>query len=213
MTAQDEPELEEGRAGAAKGGSNSPYRRQMLRGNVLLVALFVAGAGLVYGLSLRKGPAQASAAEQTTEAQVDSVIGRLTQAPASGDGTGSPTQRLLKGFYDRVTDRQVPLDKLHKNPFVLDRQAPDPVAATVAIVNPAAPAPEPGKGSREQAMAALANLHLQSVMTGRSGQLALISNNLLGVGQKIEGFTVKSIDPQSVILVWEDREFELRMPE
>ena len=58
----------------------------------------------------------------------------------------------------------------------------------------------------------LKTLQLQSVMRGRNGGTAIISDNLLTVGQEIEGFTVEKIQAKSVILIWRDKKFVLEMP-
>ena len=195
--------------------SHSPYKAQMMRSNIFLVVLFVGAAATVYGLSLRKGPEEASAEQKTVECRVDSAILRIANTssinvkmPSSGQVTG----KILKTFYDQIAKRQIPLRDLKKNPFV---NVPAK-RANVTIVKKSSKAKpsekSPQEISREKAMTAFKTLHLQSVMMGRDGGKALISGNLLAVGQTIEGFKIKSISPRLVVLVRDGIEFTLEMP-
>ncbi|MCD4699095.1 MAG: hypothetical protein K8R91_00785 [Phycisphaerae bacterium] len=206
--------------GASSDGANrqqtrSPYKTQMMRSNIFLVVLFVGGAAAVYGLSLRKGPDEASAEQQIAEAQVDSAILRIASedstkvtTPSSGQVTG----RVLKNFYDRIAERQIPLSDLKKNPFVFVPTAPVASLLVEGSLRPKATEKTPEEKRREETTAVLKTLHLQSVMMGRDGGTALISNNLLTVGQTIDGFEIKSISPRLVVLVRDGKEFVLEMP-
>ncbi len=207
-------------AGAGSDGddrrqSRSPYKAQMMRSNIFLVVLFAGTAAVVYGLSLRKGPAEASAEQKTMETRVDSAILRIANedpAQAKTPSSGQITSRILKNFSNQIVERQIPLRDLKKNPFVFLSLAP---ANSIVVKKPPKPKPatkSPEEKSREEAMAILGTLHLQSVIMGRSGGTAIISNNLLTVGQSIEGFEIKSISPRLVVLVRDGREFKLEMP-
>lgn len=192
----------------------SVYATHMTRTNIVLVVLFVAGVATVYALSLHKGPAEASAREKLMESTVDSAILRLKQTPAPGPGRlpdAVATRDLLRNFAGQIIRWQVPLSKLPKNPFVFVR--PTPAVAQVVEVppEPARPEKTPEQITYEQAMIRLKQLHLQSVMMGSEAGVAIISNNLLTVGQQIDGFTVKRIDRQAVVLTWQGQEFVLKM--
>jgi hypothetical protein len=214
MNAAGPEEAGEESAAPAKS-SASPYRRQMLRANIILACLLLVGVGVVYALSQRKGPATASAEQQAAESQVDSALLRLSGQGALASGTAKPTQKLLAEFFQQVSDRQVPLDRLGKNPFLFVRPGQSLLTATQPQAGgtvEAEPAAAPVKQDIEQVKAALKRLRLQSVMMGgNSGGTALISNNLLTVGQRIDCFVVQAIQPGQVVLGWEDREFTLKM--
>lgn len=204
-----------GSDGANRRQSRSPYKAQMMRSNIFFVVLFVGGAATVYGLSLRKGPAAASAEQKMVETQVNSAILRIANEDSTEVKTpssGQITSRVLKNFYDQIAERQIPLSDLEKNPFVFIPAAP---ATPIVVRNP--PKTEvieksPEEKSHEEAMVVLKALRLQSVMMGRDGGTAIISDNLLTVGQTIEGFKIKSISPRLVVLVRDGREFVLEMP-
>lgn len=194
----------------------SAHGQQVLRANIVLIGVFVAGAATVYGLTFRNTPAKASAEQQVVESQVEAMIMRLASAAAKGDvrKPGRVTNDLLKNFYDQITERQIPLRGLQKNPFHF-------VGPRLRVIWPAPGtrqrsqvkrAPEdPEKLTEEKAALELGKLHLQSVMMGRSGSTAIISNNLLTVGQKIKCFTVKKIDSDSVVLEWGGKRYVLSM--
>jgi len=198
------------------GPRRSAYRRQMNRANILLAALFVGGLGSVYFLSLRKLPNEANAEEQVAETQVDNLILRLGQkggTTAGGRGTHRVTRELLRSFCDQIVQRQIPAGNLKKNPFafVAPRSTqPKPIRSEmIGRRYPSAVSPE--YASYENALATFRALHLQSVMMGRSGRMAIISNNVLSVGQRIEMFRIKSIESDAVVLTWQDKAFVLKM--
>lgn len=191
----------------------SRYRIEMRRANIVLAAMLVLAGGAVYALAVRHGPSPASAGQQTVETQVDMAILRLNETPVAGvPQAGRISRELLQNFYKEISNRQVPLKDLKKNPFVFVPVVPPPTLLTAVKQEAASPPSEtPRKDSREEMMQALKKLHLQSVMMGRGGGTAIISNNLLTVGQSIDGFTVKSIAPNAVVLTWDGEEFELKM--
>ena len=198
------------------GSRRSSYRRQMNRANIFLVVLFAGGLGLVYFLSLRKLPKQANAEEQVAEIQVDNLILRLGQkggTTAGARGTHRVTRELLRSFCEQIVQRQIPAGDLKKNPFafVAPRSA-QPKPVSTQPVDQRLPKPSsPEQASYEQALATFRALHLQSVMMGRSGRMAIISNNVLGVGQQIEMFTIKAIASDAVVLTWQGKAFVLKM--
>jgi len=198
-------------------GKHRPQKNQMMRANLFLAGLCVTGAAIVYGLSFRKGPAEASAEQRTVEAQVDQALLRLTSSPRSdgAHGPGQVTRDLLENFHHHTIKRQVPIHRLQKNPF----QFVPPKSATARIIREGASggsgeSAEPNANiTEEEARAVLSTLSLQSVMTGRDGEgTAIISNNLLTVGQRIKCFTVERITSKSVVLSWEGHKYILDVP-
>jgi len=76
-----------------------------------------------------------------------------------------------------------------------------------------APVEDEGAKELSEAMVAVRDLRLQSVLIGKSGATAIISNNLLSEGQTIQGWTVSKIQAREVLLVWKDQKFVLKMQE
>lgn len=213
---QTEADVQPQEPPATRQRKRSPHGQQVFRANIVLIGVFVAGAATVYGLTFGNSPVKASAEQQVVESQVEAMIMRLASAASKGDARtpGSVTNDLLKNFYDQITERQIALRGLRKNPFYF-------VGPRLRVTWPASGAPQrpqakqpredPEKLTEEKAAVELGKLHLQSVMMGRSGSTAIISNNLLTVGQKIKCFTVKRIDSDSVVLEWGGRRFVLSM--
>lgn len=198
-----------------RDGKGNPYKSQMFRANIVLVGLFIAGAATVYGLTFRKTPSRASAEQQAVESEVEAAILRLanTTAQAGLRTPGRVTHDLLKNFYEQITERQVRLDALPKNPFFFvcpEGQTMQPPPKPRGGPRPAAPQ-DPAALTEEKVATELKTLTLQSVMMGGRADsgAAIISNNLLTVGQSIKCFTVKNITSDSVILECEGKEYTL----
>ena len=185
----------------------SRYGRQGLtRENMLLTALFIAGIACVYFLSLRGGPQTASAQEKLTELRVNNAISGLTQI----DNTHETAMEVVHTFYHQASQRQIPLKNLKANPFVF--KIPGPVKPVAAAKTKQTPAPvKKANDQAKQAMKEVANLKLQSILTGSHGAMAMISNNLLTKGQRIVGWTVADIEPRRVVLTWRDKTYVLKI--
>jgi hypothetical protein len=179
--------------------------RAMMDGNWVLGALFAAGIACLYGMSLMRGPAVASAQQVQTQSTVDDALEKLN---AQAGITGKSTNAIVETFYCEARHRQIPPDSLRGNPFV--QQGVAPVAATGPAVE-AKTAPAVPDRAETDAMNAAKTLRLQSVMMGTRSSAALINGNLLGEGQVILGWTVSAIMPREVHLAWQDKKYVLRM--
>ena len=181
------------------------------QGNLLLVALVLAGLGGVYLLSLRGGPAAASAQQVEDEMKVDAALTGLKYAPAGGLSS-QKSQTIVEMFYHEARQKQVPASSLVTNPFVF--KIPGQSAATSLSPDSDQPVRVEPDMSGPSALAAVKGLKLQSVLMGSSDRdhLAMVSNNLLAVGQEINGWTVKKIESQRVTLTWRDQQYVLDMP-
>ncbi len=193
-------------------GSTAPHRqtKSFKQGNLILVVLFAAGLACVYLLSLRSGPAQASAQQQADETMVTSALEQFQAEIAKRGLSTAKATSLVDTFYYETRQRQVPLEQLAGNPFEFQPPAGEQ-AVSLGVA--------PGKGdgtthkmaSLGEALAAVKQLRLQSILAGSNGATAMISNNLLREGQVICGWTVAKIKPQSVVMTWKDKTYELRM--
>jgi hypothetical protein len=184
--------------------------RSLKQGNLLLAALFAAGIVGVYLLSLRNGPAVASAQEQDNEAAVATALSELKVEAARQAKPSDKALALVDTFYYETRQRQVPLEHLAGNPFEYKPRASENPSPLSAAATDAGEAPVENLRSTE-AMAAVRQLKLQSVLTGPHGATAMISNNLLTEGQAIQGWTVAKIDPREVTLTWKDQSAKLKL--
>jgi hypothetical protein len=204
---------EAGAAPARAGGFNPIARLAALKqGNLLLAVLFVAGIGCVYMLSLRHGPARASAQQKDQELKVESALTQLRVSSARAATGGSvDTGVLVDTFYYETRQRQIPADEMPGNPFEFKLPADN---QPVPVAGRAGESESNAVGARRlsEAVNAVRQLKLQSILMGANGATAMISNNLLSEGQTIAGWTVKKIESRQVVLTWNDQTYELRMP-
>ena len=184
--------------------------RSLGQGNLMLIAMFLTTLGGLYLLSEWRGPTRATAENRTAEHQVDDALARL-----DGNGrakTHTDVKALVDGFYGQAKERQIVLADLACNPFVYQ-----PVRMRPSVVPKAPATPTPTQVERtqrvEDALKDAQALRLQSVLVGQGQNSAIISNNLLTVGQKIRGWTVKTIRSRQVVLSWQGHTYILRMPE
>lgn len=187
----------------ASGRRRSLPKLSLLNGNLGLLAMFAAGIGAIYLLSLRTGPASASAETKSAELQVDDALTRLSK----GDPNTVKASTVVSTFYLQARQRQIPPEHLMQNPFVFRMPAQAPVMAA-KVDKPVVETPP----DELVAMDEVRNLRLQSVMQGASGATAMISNNLLTEGQKIRGWTVKKIESDQVVVTFQEHEHVLKLP-
>ncbi len=195
----------------APAPTESPARRRLRnqRGNLCLAGLFATGLALVYLLSLRAGPAMASAQQRATEDQVNSALDALGKVATGAAPAARKATEVVNTFYLEARQRQVAPEDLAGNPFVF--QSPKAPVSEELAGKPATP-PMDSELRKEisEAVAAVKKLELQSVVTGPR-TTAMISNNLLAEGQTIQGWTIKTIAPREVTLTWKDQTYVLRM--
>ena len=181
--------------------------RLLDRASLLLAGLFVAGIICMYVLSLKSGPAKASAEQLRVETQVNSALSELRNT-SIGVGAPGGKRDVTAVFYYEARQRQIPIASLPGNAFVFKR----PSHASVAFVSVKEPKPADQPRLDEiQALAEAKKLELQSVLAGTHGATAMISNNLLTKGQSIRGWTVEKIFPRRVVLIRNGRRYTLEM--
>ena len=182
------------------------------QGNVLLAVLFVAGIGCVYLLSLRNGPARASAQQKDEELKVETALTQIrvrsAQPPA---GRAANTNVLVDTFYYETRQRQIPAEELPDNPFEFTLPAAKQ-SLPVSVPSEEGESNAVGAKRLSEALDAVQQLKLQSVLAGTGGATAMISNNLLTEGQSIAGWTITKIEGRQVMLTWGDQTYTLKMP-
>lgn len=178
--------------------------------NIVLAVMVVAGAVGLYILRAGGTPASASAEQKLVEQQVDTALLQVKALAARRNRQGETGKSIIERFYYQAEARQIPSDELKGNPFCF---APPP--GTTEVVEAAPQGPSDAEIRQEkrfrQALQDVVGLKLQSVMTGSSGRVAMVSNNLLTVGQTIHGWQVMDVSPRSVTLQWKDHQHILRM--
>jgi hypothetical protein len=179
--------------------------------SLILTGLFAAGIVCLYLLGSGKGPATASASQQTIQLEVDSALSRMNKSPLTDPNTQRAAE-VVSPFYDRAKRRQVPLGEVRGNPFILDAIAG--LGGTNAkSQGQAPPSNTDGQSLRlTKALKDAEQLRLHAVIIGTSRPTAVISNNLVSEGQQISGWTVKKIEARKVVLAFESHTYALELP-
>jgi hypothetical protein len=177
------------------------------RNNLVLAGLFAGGIVVIAVLHFKAGPQSAAAASTANDTQMDTLLATLTQV--KNDCRSATASSVIHQFYYEAKQRQVPPEQLASNPFrMILPQAPPP--AEVQNHSPSA-GPDPEAQALAEAQDNIRNLTLQSVLTGSAGATAIVSNEVLTVGQNVRGWTVVEIAPRQVVLQWKSHRHIMTM--
>jgi len=179
------------------------------RANLVLAGLFLAGMACVYMLSLHDEVTEAEPIEEARAAIVDQAVKQFDQAPPPGTGGVRGDQDLspIERARDMIAGtarRQVPLDNLKANPFVL---VPNKPLAVKAKPSDKPKGITPGASAVQKAEA----LDLQSIVVSNNRSMAIISDRLVTVGQEVAGWRVEEIANGRVVLKFKDLAYVLRL--
>lgn len=192
-------------------------RPKLSQGTMLILVVCVIAAGTLYGMRLSQRKVGSDRHSREVEKKIDEALAKI-DAP-SGLDKSSPlnsdrlndlfkdTDDIVSMFAADTTQRQVPIQFIKKNPFVLPiYQAIEvaPVIDTAAAMNRAK------QKLLEELQKEFESLHLQSVMGG-DRPVAIIDGDLVQPGQSIGSFTVTSIEDLTVKLESSGQSFELGM--
>lgn len=203
--------------------SGAAPTRSVSAGTLIILGVLVVAAGSLYAMRLsQQDIAAGTAAAKDVEAKVEQALAKLTQPQAMAaddplakrnlDALFRDTDSIITMFASDMTKRQVPIDYVQKNPFVLPvTREPDPTpvpGAPVQVVE------RRDDGRLKKIQAEVKELKLQTVMEGRV-PVAIINGSFVQVGQKVGSLVLKSLDSKtrSVELEWENQTFKLTMEE
>jgi hypothetical protein len=112
------------------------------------------------------------------------------------------TEKVVQQFRSYPAQTQIPLSSLRSNPFrELAPKSDGPVARTG----------DDDARDHSKVVAAIADLHLQSIVRGGKYRGCMINNTLYQEGQQIGLFTVHEVGTSTVILESGKYRFELKM--
>jgi hypothetical protein len=209
---ENEPELSGGEdvAEALNDGGEANFvagdtKPAVSRQTILVAGMLLACAAGAYVLKLRSGPATASAADTTAATTINEFLSNGEEHVQLMKQMLQNTEKVVQRFRSYPTKTQVPLAKLHKNPF---RQL-------AAATNNAAPTDAAAKKrqaqEREAVLKAVESLGLQSVLHSESHKACMINSTLYQEGQQVDGFVIEKIVASSVIVRKGNYRFELKM--
>jgi Tfp pilus assembly protein PilV len=189
-------------APAEEPESSSPLDRlpELANGNVILVVLVAAGILGVYLLSLRGGPPKASAKDRQNEVKVDAALTQMKLMSQSD----RESRAVVDTFYYEAKQRQIAEDQLNGNPFadlppMTPEQLPNSSAIDLAALAEQKRQAEEAR-KKAEALEAVAELNLETVLFGQDGRIAIISGDLVTEGQTLNGWRVGRIQTRSVEL-------------
>jgi Spy/CpxP family protein refolding chaperone len=178
------------------------------RSNLALVGgLLAVAAVVVWFFFFRSGPQSAQAGTAANDGG-----GQIKEFLDSGNinmmkQTLKETEKIVKQFRAYPGKTQVPVESLHTNPFrELDRKPDAPIAANNRDA-------EKAEELHKQATAAVAELHLQSIVRGSKVRACMVNNTLYKEGQQIGILKVEQVTTNSVIVSSGQYRFEVKMKE
>ncbi len=170
---------------------------------IMLMVLFTIGALCLWFMIKKTTPAQADAATNTEELQIEMAIAQLTGIKTEmNDSMG----QIVEKFHQLSEVEQIAVSELKKNPFKRDTGLDSLQDAAKA------------DGSRKlilrkQTEEKAKQLKLWSIMASDKGGCCMINNSILYVGDAVDGFTVTAVKKQEVELESNGIQLILRMPE
>ena len=194
----------------AAGGS------RVNQGTVLMILLLVV-AGAALAAMRMGGAASIDESISDVELKIETALAQLGVRSDEISGNGARAGMLADAdqvvaiFTTDPSARQVPLEGLRGNPFIMAHGQPDRTAST-----PTTPTLSQADRERErrleQLRMELSRLELTTVMNGRV-PLAVVSGTVVREGERLGSFSVVSIEPRSVTLTAEGNSYRLTMAE
>ncbi len=186
--AQDQDSIDE----LASTDSPSRIKLKLKDLNVILSLMFVLALGAMYLLGMNTSFAEASPEQQATEQKIELALAKMDSTADALKANAKEKKLINDTLNYRITDRQIPQNRLSGNPFVYK-------------LDWASPRIESGKGSSDQdpnsyVNAAVGRMDIQSILAGDEGGIAVINERVVHVGDQLNGWTIKAINGESVIL-------------
>jgi hypothetical protein len=173
---------------------------------MILMAFAVVGAATIYFMRLKSGPPAALAAPAPEANRAKSVIADFLNKGQSSlkdlDQLLKDTAQVVKKFKDHEKLVQVPREQLKSNPFQLKEPEPEDIEAAKIKAEEAAKrkAELERDQARKDAAIEVRKLKLSFIIGGSKGRTCMINGMGYKVGGVVNGFTIKQIDPDKVIL-------------
>lgn len=182
---------------------------------LLIAVVGLAVAGLFSMRTLTRASAS-SEGNAEVEQSIESFLETIDQSSGDADGTGRRRDadgNVLNVLNESYTERQVPLEDVQRNPFIIFEPtvtANDDDGTPTTPTDPREEQRRMRKGEIEQAAG---NLQLRSVLMGRT-PLATINSEVVRVDDDVTTsngttFTVQWIKSTSVGLVAEEQDLDL----
>lgn len=193
--------------------SGKPQRKVLTQGTMLMLLVFVIAAGTLWGMRLSQREAAASKSSKEVEKKIDDALKKFGAAtgpqapmnPTDIDKILEGTDAIVEVFATDAVQRQVPIEQIKKNPFVLPifgsaQSGPDPLEMEgMAAMR-----------QQETLRREMEGMKLQSIVLG-AVPVAIIDGELVQVGQHLGSFVVRRINQMSVDLEFGGQVLVLKM--
>ncbi len=178
--------------------SSSRIKLKLKDLNVILSLMFTLALGGVYLLGMNTSLAEANPEQQAAEQKIELALAKMISAADALKANAKEKKLINDTINYKVTDRHIPHGLLSGNPFIYK-------------LDWASPEIESGNGSSGQdnpdsyANAAVGRMAIQSILASDAGGIALINECVVHVGDQINGWTIKAITSESVILQFKNQ--------
>ena len=195
----------------------SGKRKFLNQGTMLILVIAVIAAGTLYGMRISQREVAPSANTKKAEQKINEALKRLSKPKAvvANDPLAlnnieqlfDKTDKIVSVITGDLTQRQVPVNFVQKNPFVIPTfKSISPRGMSKAERD----AEKKRQKLKMQIEKELNTLELQSIMQG-ARPVAIISGELVEPGQKIGRFKVKKIRDVAVDLEYRGEAYRLMM--
>jgi hypothetical protein len=178
--------------GLTRSSNEDESAKAEKRANLVLAVLFMAGMGVVYFMSMHNEPATANPLDVTSKTIVEHAVAEFQVKPVVNpdiDQVNMTPAEIALEMTTGIAKRQVPLDELKDNPFMLARKKR--LSKPLEIVRKT-----PGITALQRAK----ELKLEGTLLVNGVFQAIISDQPLSVGQEISGWRVHEISDGQVTL-------------
>lgn len=202
------------------GGSEKRSNKLLTQGTLLIVLVAVTAAGAIYAMRVTGTTIVATMQTKTAEAKVAQAIAKLAHPDRMAEDDPMRSENLDRLFNDpdrivnmlanRVEDRQVPIEYVKKNPFLLTAGGKDEPEAVDTGNDDEHRRRKLEEQRRKQLENELKTLTLQTVVTGEN-PIAVINGEMLREGMAIGSFTIETITQKGAVLSADKFSFNLLM--
>lgn len=165
---------------------------------MILATLLLVGAGAIWFMRMKTGPAAATAATAQAKTADKTIKEFLDDGPKNLNNMKAllkDTEKVVQEFLAYPTKKQIALESLQTNPFrfsVEKHSNPEEEAAKKRQEKLAA--------EKQEIAGSVARLQLQSILAGGRVPTCMIGGKMYTQGQQINGLVIDEITPTMVVV-------------
>jgi preprotein translocase subunit SecG len=165
------------------------------RGTIILAILFAIGIGALVVMIRKSAPAPAAADDQSQKNTLAVAVAQITglRKELAGDMHSAMLYEL-----SNVEKKQVKVNELKKNPFMLDKTGIERASEAVPFTSDASQAARPLPAEPPQMQ--VPGMRLLGIMLSPNGNSCMINDRIVYKGDKIGGYEVLAINDDNVLL-------------